>query len=276
MQFHKIACLLLLHTLMVVAPAWAADKPGFTWPQGQKAAVSLAYDDALDSQLDNAIPALDKLGLKGSFYLTLANDPLRKRLPEWRAAARNGHELGNHTLFHQCVGSVKGHEWVSPQRDLDKTSAAQMKDQVQLANTMLYAIDGRQERTLTAPCGDVMAEGEDYIALVAPDFVAIKLGYGAVTPDMATLNPYAVTVDTPEGVTGKQLIAKVEEAARQGTMVNFTFHGIGGDYLAVSSEAHEELLAYLAKHQDIYWVDTFIDIMKYVRDQQALAADKLR
>ena len=53
----------------------------FHWPDGRKAAVSLAYDDALDSQLDNALPALDRHGLKASFYLTLAADTLRTRLP---------------------------------------------------------------------------------------------------------------------------------------------------------------------------------------------------
>jgi hypothetical protein len=42
----------------VVAGAAAADRP-FAWPPGIRAAVSLAYDDALDSQLDNAIPMLD-------------------------------------------------------------------------------------------------------------------------------------------------------------------------------------------------------------------------
>jgi hypothetical protein len=52
-------------------------------------------------------------------------------------------------------------------------------------------------------------------------------------------------------------------------MANFTFHGIGGDYLAVSDQAHAELLAYLAEHQDIYWVDTFLNIMKFVKAKQA-------
>src|SRR3546814_7923192 len=67
--------------------------------------LSLAYDDALDSQLDNAIPALDRHGFHASFYLPLAADTLRTRLDEWRAAAARGHELGNHTLFHQCSRS---------------------------------------------------------------------------------------------------------------------------------------------------------------------------
>ena len=40
-------------------------------PNNALAAVSLSYDDPLNSQLNNAIPALDKYDLKGSFYLTM-------------------------------------------------------------------------------------------------------------------------------------------------------------------------------------------------------------
>ena len=265
--------LLLLGLAMVGPAACAAEGEAFPWPHGRKAAVSLAYDDAAPSQLDNAIPALDRHGFKGSFYLTLANDSVRKRMGEWRAAAARGHELGNHTLFHQCSAALPDRQWVAAERDLDKTTVAQMKDQVVLANTMLMAIDGRHERTMTVPCGDVRAADGNYIGQVQGEFLAIKLGGGGVTPDMWRLDPHAVTVDTPSDVTGEQLIAQVEAAAKRGTMVNFTFHGVGGDYLAVSSQAHEELLAYLAAHRDVYWVDTFLDIMKYVRrrqDQRAL------
>lgn len=261
----------MLAATSLAAPfATAGDREPFHWPGGQRAAVSLAYDDALESQLDHAIPALDRHGFKGSFYLQLSGDTLRTRLPEWRAAAARGHELGNHTLFHQCSGSVEGREWVEPQRDLDTTSAAQMKDQVRLANVVLGAIDGRRERTLAVPCGDVMAGGENYIERVKHEFVAIKLGDGAVVADMMALDPYAVSVEAPAGVTGAQLIARVEEAARKGTMASFTFHGVGGDYLTVSNAAHEVLLDHLASHPDVYWVDTFVEIMTHVRRQQGI------
>ncbi len=270
MSVH-LATSLALFVALVASPTMAAAQKPFTWPDGKKAAVSLAYDDALDSQLDHAIPALDKHGLKGSFYLQLSRDPVRDRLAEWRAAAANGHELGNHTLFHQCSGSLPGREWVEPQRDLDTTPVAQMKDQVLLANVMLNAIDGKTKRTMTVPCGDVMAQDGNYVQSVAPEFVAIKLGNGAVTPDMLALDLHAVTVEAPANVTGAQLIARVKEAATKGTMANFTFHGIGGDYLTVSNEAHEELLQHLASQPDVYWVDTFLNIMKYVKQQQALS-----
>ena len=263
---------LLAAAWLAAAGAALAQQPGtgFRWPGGARAAVSLAYDDALDSQLDQAIPALDRAGLKGSFYLQLSNPAVARRMDEWRAAAAHGHELGNHSLFHQCSGKAPGHDWVQPARDLDTTGAAQMRDQVVLANTMLAALDGKAERTYTVPCGDRMAAGHDYLPLVGGEFVGIKVGGGdGVVPSMATLDPLAVPVLAPEGLSGKELIAIVERAGRQGTMVNFTFHGVGGDYIATSAAAHRELVDWLAAHRSDYWTATFVDLMRHVRAQRA-------
>lgn len=253
---------------LLLAPYTAAADTPFVWPNGARAAVSLAYDDALDSQLDHAVPTLDKYGLKGSFYLQLSNPAVEKRMADWRRAAANGHELGNHSLFHQCSRRAPGHEWVQPQRDLDTTTAAQMQDQVRLGNAMLHAIDGRHERTYTVPCGDVLASGVDYLPGLRDAFVGIKVSGTAVTPSMATLDRYAVGVTAPEGLSGAQLIALVQQAAAQGTMVNFTFHGIGGDYITTSAQAHEELIRYLADNRRLYWTDTFLNIMTYVKKQR--------
>jgi len=247
-----------------VAPA-----PAFAWPGGARAAVSLAYDDALDSQLDNALPALDRHGIKGTFYLQLSSPPVAARLREWRAAAAGGHELGNHSLFHQCSGAFPDRSWVAAHRDLATTSREQMVDQVVLANTMLEAIDGQRERTYTAPCGDVQALGGDYLPALRSAFVAIKAGHGPGVPaSMGAVDPYAVASVGPVGSSGAELIALVEQAVARGTMVAFTFHGIGGDHLSVSSKAHEELVRYLAAHRDVIWTDTFLNIMKHVRREQ--------
>lgn len=260
---------LVLACLLSVLPAFAADAAqGFAWPEGRRAAVSLAYDDALPSQLEHALPALDRHGLKGSFYLVLAAESVRTRMDDWRAAARNGHELGNHSLFHPCSAKGADRAWVTPDNDLDATTIAQMRAQLIVASTMLQAIDGEHERTFTAPCGDRQAKDGDYIAAVGDLFVGIKLVAGTAVPDMATLDPLAVPVSVPVDASGAELIALVEEAGRRGTMVNFTFHGIGGDYLSVSNAAHEELLAFLAAHRDVYWTDTFRNQMRWLRAQR--------
>jgi len=264
----KLTAALLLAGLVGLAQAEPAG--GFAWPNGARAAVSLAYDDALDSQLDHALPVLDRHGLRASFYLQLSNPAVARRMAAWRAASRRGHELGNHSLFHQCARSKPGRDWVEAHRNLDTTSAEQMRDQVVLGNTMLAAIDGRSERTYTAPCGDTLAAGRDYLPEMRAAFVAIKVGSNdGVVEAMETLDQWAVPVAAPSGVSGAQLIAIVQEAARRGTMVNFTFHGIGGDYLDVSTEAHAELVRFLAANRRLVWTDTFIDIMRHVRREQA-------
>jgi len=64
----------------------------------------------------------------------------------------------------------------------------------------------------------------------------------------------------------------VKQARKRGTMVTFTFHGVGGDYLTTSAQAHEELLAYLDANRDIYWVATFREIMDFVGQRRAQPA----
>ena len=64
----------------------------------------LTYDDGLNIDLSNVIPALDSVGLKGTFYISDYFDGLNAQIDRWRKAAAEGHELGNHTIWHPCEG----------------------------------------------------------------------------------------------------------------------------------------------------------------------------
>lgn len=265
----RSGCLgLFIAATLAAQPAAADSGKPFTWPKGAKAAVSLSYDDALNSQLDHALPALEAHGLKATFYLTMASEAVAKRMPEWRAAAARGHELGNHTLYHPCSRSGPGRDWVPLHHDLDKISPAAQREELLLANVFLQAIDGRSERTFTVPCGDLLAAGQPYLPLVRGVFVGIKSRGGGVVQDMATLDPEDVETADPAAASGEQLIALVEQAAARGTMVSLTFHGVGGDHLSVSKQAHEALLRHLARHPERFWVDSFVNIMRHVKAQR--------
>src|SRR5579871_3888906 len=78
----------------------AAPPRPFAWQNGAKAAVSLTYDDGLDSQLANAAPALASAGFKATFFLTKNN--VGPALGDWIKLSRSGHEMGNHTVSHPC------------------------------------------------------------------------------------------------------------------------------------------------------------------------------
>lgn len=254
--------------LMLALPVQADELRAFEWPNGARAAVNLAYDDALASQLDNVIPALNERGMRGSFYVP-ANAPLvLDRLEEWRAAAEQGHELGNHSLFHHCDKQRPGREWVEPHHDLSQLPVAAFAEQIALANDFLALVDGDKARTFTPPCGDTTVGDQDYLSPVKPLFIGAKgIGESGVTPSMVDLDPFAVPVAVPVEMSGDELIAVVEQAAERGTMANFTFHGVGGDYLAVSEEAHTALLDHLAAHPERFWVDSFVNIMSHVTSQ---------
>ncbi|TMN71958.1 polysaccharide deacetylase [Pseudoalteromonas sp. S1727] len=217
-----------------------------------KIAVSLSYDDALASQLDNALPALNKYNFKASFYLVPNSETITSRLSEWRKATQQGHELGNHSLFHPCSASKPSRAWVSDEQNLDHYSTARVIREVLTANVFLQAIDGKTQRTFTPPCFDTQAAGNDFIEPLRAHFVAIK---GVDDSEHTVLW-------APVNVTGQQLIDYVKNVPENVRLINLLFHGIGGDHLSVSVTAHAQLLAYLAANKDQYYVDSYINIMK--------------
>ena len=258
---------LTLSTMVIFTPNSYADR--FPWPNGAVAAVSLAYNDSLESQLKNAVPVLDKYNIKASFYPTLGSYVFQKRLEEWRSVAKNGHELGNHTLFHPCKASKPNRDWVVPYRDLDQYEMQEIVEEVSLANAFLQAMDNKQERTFTYPCAETTASGVSYEAAINDFFIASKHSNdGKIPTSLMNQNLQKMSYWDPTNVTGKELIEYVEKAAEHGTVANITFHGIGEDFLIVSKEAHNELVQYLAENKKTYWTDTFINIMTHVKKVQ--------
>lgn len=231
------------------------------WPNGEQVAISLSYDDALDSQLDNAIPALNEYNLQGSFYLTLASPVTHNRLAEWRGAVKHGHELGNHTIYHPCSKSQPGTDWVLPYNDMDKRTTEQMRGEVMVANAYLHAIDGKNQRTFTPPCGHTQTANGDYLPAVQDLFVSIK-GAEQNLPKGFSL------ILGPNGHSGEEIIEIIQQASQHHKLIQLIFHGIGGDHLSVSSDAHRELLRYLNDNRDIYWTDTYMNIAQHLQSQQ--------
>jgi hypothetical protein len=154
---HRLILSAALLLAAVPGPLAAPAAAGFSWPEGARAAVSLSYDDALDSQLDHAIPALDRAGLKGSFYLQLSNPAVARRMAEWRAAAARGHELGNHSLFHQCSRKAPGHEWVQPRATSTPRAWTRCASRCCSRTPCWPRSTASSERTYTVPCGDRLA-----------------------------------------------------------------------------------------------------------------------
>ncbi|MCP9767076.1 hypothetical protein EGI22_04085 [Lacihabitans sp. LS3-19] len=232
--------------------------------KGKKAAVVLTYDDALNVHLDNVAPALDSLSLKGTFYLTSSSEASRNRINDWRKAAQNGHELGNHTVYHPCDASGPGMSWVKPEYDLSKYSMAQIQSEIKMCNAFLKAIDGKNKRTFAFTCGHKkVAEGE-FILSLSDEFVAAR----AVRHEMHSFEDQKLMdIDcySMENKTGEEMIALVKQAQAQGKLLVFLFHGVGGEHaLNVSKEAHSQLLHYLKENEKDIYIDTMLNVAEHI------------
>jgi peptidoglycan/xylan/chitin deacetylase (PgdA/CDA1 family) len=73
------------------------------WPQDRVAAVSLTFDDGLNSHLDVVGPLLKKHHLIGTFFINTGRAEWKNRKPEWQQLAAQGNEVGNHTVNHPCL-----------------------------------------------------------------------------------------------------------------------------------------------------------------------------
>jgi peptidoglycan/xylan/chitin deacetylase (PgdA/CDA1 family) len=257
--------------IIVVIPAfWLVTPASYAQDQRpwnkKQCAVCLTYDDALNVDLDRVAPALDSLGLMGTFYVSGFFPSFKLRSTEWRAVAGKGHELGNHTLFHPCTGSLPGREWVKPDYDLNNYSIQRMVDEITMANVLLKAIDGKTKRTFAYPCGDSKVGDSSYVPNIKTDFVAAR-GVQGKMERLDAIDLYDIGSYMVNGQTGDELIALVKKAMEAHTLIVFLFHGVGGEHsLNVSAEAHSQLLHYLKENEASVWVAPLVEIAEYVLD----------
>jgi sialate O-acetylesterase len=236
--------------------------------QGKKCAVVLTYDDAIDQHLDNAVPILDSLGLKASFYLTAFSPSIRARMTEWKHLPVKGHELGNHTLFHPCNGGPD-RTWVSPDYDLRKYTVQRMIDETRMTNVFLQSMDGKTRRTFAFTCGDMKIGDSSFIDPMKKDFVAARSVRNQMH-HIEDVNLYDVDCFVVNGESGAQLIDWAKKAMETNSLLVILFHGVGGgNALNVTVTAHREFLLFLKKNEKDIMIAPLIEVAGHIRTWQA-------
>ena len=246
----------------------ATGQTNTTW-NGKKCAVVLTYDDGLNVHLTNAIPALDSFQLKGTFYISDYFNGLKAQIPKWKMAAKKGHELANHSIWHPCEGGRPGREFVKGDYDLRYYTVRRMTDELRAMNNLLTAIDGKTKRTFAYPCGDTKIHDTSYIDLLRNDFIGARGVRSEMLPidkiDLYNIGCYGIS-----GQSGEQLTDLVKRSMTTNTLLVFLFHGVGGEHsLNVSLDAHRQLLRFLKQNRKDIWITTMADAAGYIKNYQS-------
>jgi len=234
----------------------------------KQCAVVLTYDDAIDVDLDNVLPVLDSLKLRATFYLIGASPVVNKRINEWRKAAKEGNELGNHSLYHPCDGSLPGRSFVTPESDLSKYTVYRAVNEIRTNNTLLKAIDGKDIRTFAYPCGDLKIGDVYFYNQLKNDFAGAR----GVSPGLQTAKQVDLTNIDCYGINGQSadyMIDLVKKAMQTHTLLVFLFHGVGGGHnINVDLKAHSQLLHFIKQNESKIWVAPMVDVAEYVKKNQ--------
>ena len=243
------------------------------WPGQATAAVSLCYDDGNENNLDQAMPDLEAAGFRGSFYLHIGRSDVQARAADWRAAHQRGHEIGNHTWYHNCRVDLYGgvrHAWIS--KPLEEYTKADMVAEIARSAAWLDAHIGPDpDRSFTYPCAHITLgqppDQQAYMDAVRTRhrFARTYFEPGGVNDprrvDLMLIDSFYFDANTFEEFRGA-----AERTLSAGGWGCLAFHGIGGPSHTTAREVHQRLIGYLASRQ--IWIAPVRDVARYIEVRQ--------
>lgn len=230
-------------------------------------AVSLTFDDGTPNQLEEALPLLDRFGIKGTFYLSPPSDWRLSSRQAWMDVAASGHEIGNHSLSHWCPANVGCDTDL-----LEDKSIQDIENDILAAQEQLEIIAPHQHAwTYAYPCYQTFVgrgtSRQSYVPTVAKHFLAGRsLGeYGfANHPELVDLA--CLWASNVERMSGYEMIGLVEELTAKGQWLILAFHEINGSRLTVGEHEFQMLLSYLNRRSADIWTAPVVEVAKQIRE----------
>ncbi|MGA2092611.1 MAG: polysaccharide deacetylase family protein [Sedimentisphaerales bacterium] len=226
------------------------------WSGFRTAAVTYTFDDgSMPGLYNTAIPMFNEPNFN---YKLTAYPVINWCGSYWSnliAAAAVGHEVGDHSVTHD--GSWCS--WTASQQGAEYASSQ---------STINANIPGNQCITVAYPyCCTA-----DY-STPATYFIAARICGGTVNPGTPS-NFYAIDsiilgnqgINTTAGITQKD-----DQAASGGGWVVYLIHALDSDsgYSPLSSTILRESLNYLAAHRSTFWVSTFSNVVRYIKERDS-------
>ena len=235
----------------------------FKWPEGEKAALSLTFDDARFSQVDTGTALLDKYGVKATFFVVPSS--VEQRLDGWKKAVANGHEIGNHTMTHPCTGNFL---W-SRKNALENYSINDIQNEITECNTRIKELLGVTAEVFAYPCGQKFV-GRDtntksYVPLISKMFI---LGRG--WRDEALVDPLFCDLSQVSGIEmdGKgfdEILPLIEEAKKNGQWLILAGHEMGeGGVQTTQLSMLKQLIEYIQNPSNQIWIAPAGTVAEYI------------
>jgi len=230
-----------------------------TWRGFRPAAISYTFDDGCSNQFSVAVPMFDAAGFKLTLFTVIST--MFPGWPKLQDAATKGHEIASHTMTHANFGSL---------------SDTQQITELQNSRDALNAnISGQKCLTLAYP---YCVEGND--SLAAQYYIAARTCSGQLIPSTpANFMGLSSYVCGSQGSvqTVQNFNNLANSAATAKAWCVYLIHGIDNDggYSPISTAVLQGSLNYLKTNQNKFWVETFGNVTRYIRERNATSAAEI-
>jgi peptidoglycan/xylan/chitin deacetylase (PgdA/CDA1 family) len=245
-----------------------AERPTpFHWPDGTRAALSLTFDDARESQVDVGAPLLDAQGVRVTFYVQ--PDGVKKRLAGWKAALAAGHEIGNHSTSHPCTGNFA----FSRRNALEDYTLDRIERDLAEASLFVARELGREPIGFAYPCGQTfVGRGEgvrSYVPVVARLFRTGRLYMGEDSNDPAFCDLAQLLAVSLDGLAFEDVRPLLDKAVAEGRWLILAGHEIGeGGFQTTRTATLAALCRHAKDPANGLWVDTVEAVSAHVLRQR--------
>ena len=229
------------------------------WPGGKEAAVSLRFDDGLESHVRTVIPLLNAYDFSATFLVNPGKGQFKKHKTFWtEEVPKHGHRLGNHTMNHRGASSLEQAEY-----EIGEPAHLIRKLYPDQSPLMVFASGGGEK------WGGKYWDKADikYKSLVAK-YQMIDLYDGN--------HPY---ISAYSSQTAGTLAKSLEKTLFEGRHQTITFHHVGGDRIkdilkgvlfnsnnAFPTHEFERFLKILHAQREKLWIAPLIETIKYEKE----------
>ncbi len=229
-----------------------------TWQGFRLAAVTYTFDDGCSNQYAIAIPMFNEFNFDLTMY------PVINWSPNWTAlqnAAAEGHEIGSHTISHPYLNQL--------------TTAQQTTELENSQNIINSHIEGRQCITIAYP---YCVPGN--LTLTTQYYIAARHCQGYIERTTPS-NFYQISslICGSQGAvkTMEDFNTRFESTATSNGWCVFLLHGIDNDggYSPLPSTTLRASLEFLDAHRDIFWVSTFANVARYIKERNDISVTEL-
>jgi len=248
---------------LAATPGDCMDQPAIApWYRNLGGAVSLRFDDGLESHITTAIPLLNRYDYNATFLVNPGTERYRARQDFWeRQVPAMGHRLGNHTMNHRGARNIEDADY-----EIGEAARTIWRIYPKESKLLVFASGG----------GRILWGGKDW-EQAAPAYRQLVQKYHLI--DLYDgKHPY---LSVRSGMRTEDLCAQLGTTLDRRGHQAYVFHAIGssslfeslktlvrGYGLTIKEETLAGLLRCLDERKHQLWVAPLIDILKYEQEAQ--------